>query len=118
VPLSQTGAELLFEIFSYWRHFVPEGATPPDLMNADLAKLPPTLVITAAFDPLHDEGETFARRLAAADVPTEYRDYAGQIHGFLRLSHAIKEARTAQLLIGEFIQRYARAGFSVSLGLP
>jgi acetyl esterase len=91
----------------YWRHFVPPNEEPPSLLKADLAELPPTLVVTAGFDPLHDEGEQFANLVRAAGASLEYRNYAGQVHGFLRLSHAIREARAAQNLVGNFLRRHA-----------
>ncbi len=44
--------------------------------------LPPALIITAEFDPLLDDVEVYAQMLVAAGVKTEYRYYAGTVHGF------------------------------------
>ena len=53
------------------------------LLAEDFSNLPPTTVITAEFDVLHDEGRDYAERLAAAGVPVTYRCYGGLLHGFL-----------------------------------
>ncbi len=59
-----------------------------DVMNpyvspalAELAGLPPTLVTTAEFDPLRDQGEAFADRLREANVPVVLRRADGHVHG-------------------------------------
>ena len=51
----------------------------PMLANS-LAGLPPAFVITAEFDPLHDEGFAYAQRLEKEGVPTKYKDLKGCIH--------------------------------------
>ena len=48
------------------------------------AGLPPTIVHTAEFDPLRDEGEELARRLAEEGVTTVGVRCLGQTHGFYR----------------------------------
>ncbi|HEX8446050.1 MAG TPA: alpha/beta hydrolase, partial [Sphingomonas sp.] len=56
---------------------------------APQAGLPPTLVLTAALDPLLDQGRAYAAATIAAGVPTIYREAVGNIHGFLNLRRAI-----------------------------
>ncbi|TJZ54699.1 alpha/beta hydrolase [Streptomyces piniterrae] len=62
---------------------------------ATLTAAPPTLVITAGYDPLRDEGEAYAQRLREAGVAVEQVSYEGQIHGFFSMPAAIPEAREA-----------------------
>ncbi|HEY0263805.1 MAG TPA: alpha/beta hydrolase [Granulicella sp.] len=54
------------------------------LYSQQLAWFPKTMIVTAAFDPLRDEGAALAQRLAEAGAPVEYLNVPGQIHGFMR----------------------------------
>ena len=65
------------------------------LRTADLAGLPPTLIITAEFDPLRDEGEAYAARLEEAGVATTCSRYDGAIHDFVRASFAMDPGKDA-----------------------
>jgi len=52
------------------------------LLAPDLAGAAPAHVITAGFDPLRDEGDAYAERLAAAGVPVVHDQVPSAIHGF------------------------------------
>jgi acetyl esterase len=55
--------------------------------------LPPTLVVTAEFDPLRDEGEAYARKLEAANVPVQLHRYDGMPHVFFQLSPLLEAGK-------------------------
>ncbi|MCA3739647.1 alpha/beta hydrolase [Phenylobacterium sp.] len=81
-------------------HYLPPGGDPADPRNApgrteDLSGLAPAVIATAGFDPLVDQGEAYARRLAAADVPVDYRRYDSLVHGFTAFGGVVPEARRA-----------------------
>ncbi len=87
---------------------VPAG--PVDLLDADLAGLPPALVLTAGFDPLRDEGRALADALEAAGGRVQRVSYDGQIHGFFRMTAVIGAARAAQEQVGAFLRDRLRGG--------
>jgi len=65
------------------------------LLAPDLSRLPPAYVLTAGYDPLCDEGDAYAARLAAAGVPVTHRRFPGQVHGFVTNGRVIRAAETA-----------------------
>ncbi|MCA9169758.1 MAG: alpha/beta hydrolase fold domain-containing protein, partial [Planctomycetales bacterium] len=57
--------------------------------------LPRTLIITAQYDVLRDEGERFAEQLKEAGNDVTLRRYDGMIHGFLHFSNMFEQANVA-----------------------
>ncbi len=74
--------------------------------DGTLKKSPPTLVITAEFDPLRDEGEAYAARLAAVGVPTSTVRFNGQIHAFFGMSELLDDAAAAIALSASYLRKY------------
>ena len=77
------------EAACYWEQYARTEADYDDpdlapLLSEELHTLPPTFVATAEHDPLRDEGEELARRLAEAGVETVGIRCLGQVHGFWR----------------------------------
>jgi acetyl esterase len=77
-----------------------------------LAATPPALVITAEFDPLCDEGDAYARRLAALGVPVTHLCFFGQIHGFYSFPEFIGDANLARGITAEWLQTLCGAPHS------
>jgi acetyl esterase/lipase len=103
------------------KYYLPPGADPADprispLRAADFAGLPLTLVHTAEFDPLRDEGRQYAERLAAAGTAAVHTCHPGMIHLFYGLGAVIPYARTAYELMGAQL-RSAFAGRGAPSGL-
>ena len=78
-------------------------ATEAERLNADvspcraesLAGLPPATIMTAEFDPLRDEGESYAKQLKSAGIDVEMTRFDGQVHGFFTMTDMMPEAAEA-----------------------
>jgi acetyl esterase len=86
-------------------HYAPPGTDPANprispLRAEDVTGLPRTLIHTAEFDPLRDEGRDYFERLARADAEVSYTCHPGMIHLFYGLGAVIPYARTAFEQIG------------------
>lgn len=66
------------------------------LVNANLKGLPPTTIITAEIDPLHDDGVMLANKLKAAGVKVDSKNYEGVTHEFFGMAILVPEAKAAQ----------------------
>jgi acetyl esterase len=83
-----------------WRYYLGDldGEVPPyaaPARAADLSGLPPAFVNTMEFDPLRDEGITYALRLLAAGVSVELHQYPGTFHGSALVATAAVSKRAA-----------------------
>jgi acetyl esterase len=88
------------DLVYFYQHYFENEADKADPMASplrapDLSGLPPALVLTAGYDPLHDEGYAYADALSNAGVPTQYICFARQVHGFILMGKLIDEANFA-----------------------
>ena len=74
------------------------------ILAEELGGLPPALIITAGYDPLHDEGKHYADRLRDAGVTVEYQCFEGTIHGFMSFSGALDVGREGLELVSRYLQ--------------
>ena len=63
---------------------------------SDLAGAPPAVVVTAGFDPLRDQGNAYAAKLAEAGVDVDHVEYEGMFHGFFSMDAGLNVALEAQ----------------------
>ena len=62
---------------------------------ADLAGLPPAVVVSAEFDVLSPQVLAFVERCRAAGSTVEHHAYSGMFHGFFSLAPIIAQAENA-----------------------
>lgn len=95
----------------YWQQYLadPADRTNPDvapLLSDRLGTLPPTLVVTAEHDPLRDEGEDLAARLADLGVDVVATRYLGQLHGFWRHYQVFPQAELVYRQVAAFLSMH------------
>jgi len=80
-------------------HYTPDAADRRTARcspaHNNLKSLPPTLIITAEYDPLLDDGTAYAEALSAAGVHTELVEYPGQVHSFFTQVGLLDDAADA-----------------------
>jgi acetyl esterase len=94
----------------YRSRYLPLQIHPSDprvspLFQPKFEGLPPALIITAAFDPLKDEGELYAEKLKRAGVPTTLTCYPGMLHGFFQMGGVIDEGQEAIRQVGDALKQ-------------
>ncbi|MFL5846250.1 MAG: alpha/beta hydrolase [Solirubrobacteraceae bacterium] len=87
--------------------YVPDRAQWSDpraspLLTPDLAGVAPAFVVTAAADPLRDEGEAYAARLTDAGVPAVLHRHP-HVHGFMNMASA-RAARAGLAVMAEALR--------------
>lgn len=78
------------------------------LRAISLSGSPPAFIVTAGHDPLCDEGEAYARRLADDGAAVTHRHLPDQIHGFIAMGRLIGSSSPIIQEIGTALDRHWR----------
>jgi acetyl esterase len=98
----------------FWGHYAPDPALrgQPDaspLRADDLGGLPPAAVLLAEHDPLRDEGQAYADRLAEAGTAVSTLLVPSQMHGFFTLLTLPGAAVGMDFVVDEIAKHLASA---------
>lgn len=75
------------------------------LMETDYRNQPDTLILTAEFDPLRDEGEEYGKRLKEAGNYVEVHRIKDALHGYFALGIRYFHVQESFELINQFLSR-------------
>ena len=75
------------------------------LMETDYSHQPDTLILTAEFDPLRDEGEEYGKRLKEAGNYVEVHRIKDALHGYFALGIRYFHVQESFELINQFLSR-------------
>ncbi len=85
------------------------------LAATDLSRQPRTLILTAEYDPLRDEGEMYGQELEKSGNQVKVVRFSDALHGFLSLPPVFPQVRLAYAYINRFL-RGACGTFRTPLG--
>lgn len=78
-----------------WEHYANGHLQEPyasPMHAADLSGSAPALIINAEYEPVHDDGAAYYRRLLDGGVAAEWIDFKGMIHGFFEMATHFPQA--------------------------
>lgn len=96
------GADYLLtrdDLAMYRSYYLADAADVPYALPgraSDLRELAPAVITVAQFDPLRDEGTSYARRLIAAGNRVDFIEREGLIHGWLEFAELVPAAMRAR----------------------
>lgn len=104
------GPVLTFEAMAWFeKHLAAAGRPGSERAQparaADLAGLPPTLIVIAGFDLLHDEGRDYGDRLRAAGIACTVLDHPSLPHDFYTMGDVSPLVPAAAREVGEAIRQ-------------
>ncbi len=74
------------------------------LLAENLEHMPRTLILTAQYDPLRDEGEAYGERLCAAGNEVEVRRIESALHGYFALGIKLLHVQESFACINQFLE--------------
>ncbi|NLK02988.1 MAG: alpha/beta hydrolase [Clostridiales bacterium] len=74
------------------------------LISNDLSNQPRTLIITAEYDPLRDEGEAYAKKLYKNGNTVELHRMKDALHGFIALPKNFAHVKRSYEIINKFLR--------------
>jgi acetyl esterase/lipase len=99
----------LAEMEWFWAHYV--GDAPDDsgpelrpLRAQNHSGLPPTILVTAEYDPLRDDGFAYANALQTAGVAVTHHHYDDVVHAFFTLVNMLDRGNEAVAQVGADIR--------------
>ena len=74
------------------------------ILAKDFSNQPKTLIVTAEFDPLRDEGEVYGEKLRVAGNEVEVHRISDALHGFFALSTRYFHVKQLYIYMNEFLK--------------
>ena len=74
------------------------------ILEKNLRNMPDTLILTAEFDPLRDEGEAFGEKLKEAGNRVEVHRIAGAFHGYFALGIKFLHVQESFAYVNRFLE--------------
>ena len=94
----------------FYDHYVPDHAQRKDPrcspLLGDFTDVPPTIDITAEYDPLRDEGEDYADAVAESGTEVEYIQFDGLVHTFFTQVGVMDASQSAVDKIAHFLAQH------------
>lgn len=72
----------------------------------ELKHLPPTFILTAGHDVLHDEGKIYSHKLRQQGVKVRYQEFKDQAHGFVNLTLVSGKAKKYTIQIAKDFRKF------------
>ncbi|MBV9330432.1 MAG: alpha/beta hydrolase [Alphaproteobacteria bacterium] len=95
----------------FYAHYLPDGVDPKadtrisPLRSSDFEGLPPAYIMLGGFDPLHDEGASYAQKLRDAGVQVTVADYREMVHCFVYLQTILPQAHDALIAAAAAVRK-------------